>query len=103
MAVELLIMQHARMTLAKSPPGTTVGGLDQPNECAKCLCCVSWLLGCLIGRLDGWLVEQLVEQWVGWVDGWLVHWLVGWSVDWLVGLVGWFGFVMCVASGDQVV
>merc|ERR1711988_1323662 len=25
-AVELLIMQHARMTLAKSPPGTTVGG-----------------------------------------------------------------------------
>merc|ERR1719264_335714 len=26
MAVELLIMQHARMTLARSPPGTTVGG-----------------------------------------------------------------------------
>ena len=25
-AVELEIMQHARMTLAKSPPGTTVGG-----------------------------------------------------------------------------
>ena len=24
--VELEIMQHARMTLAKSPPGTTVGG-----------------------------------------------------------------------------
>merc|ERR1719440_449934 len=25
-AVELLIMQHARMTFARTPPGTTVGG-----------------------------------------------------------------------------
>jgi len=25
-AVELLIMQQARMTFARSPPGTTVGG-----------------------------------------------------------------------------
>merc|ERR1740121_580750 len=28
MAVELLIMQHARITFAKSPPGTTVGGWE---------------------------------------------------------------------------